>query len=199
MMSRSIYIRRMQISFFKEGDYTPPEPFMEIARNPTDENIKNWFEFMQKKNELARRLDERVREYLAKNKKLPAFPQEAGSAVKPMQPKTLSQRPLDAARFKVRMYFESTCPHCKRMFSVLKRLQDEGVEVHALQIDRGPVPIEAKIVPLGYASAEEIKKHGINGVPFLLIADSKRKALLPPIQGYQKFEDVMSLLKGASQ
>lgn len=84
------------------------------------------------------------------------------------------------------------------MFGVLKRLHEEGVEVHALQIDRGPVPADEKIVPLGFATTEDVKKHGINGVPFLVIADKKRKALLPPIQGYHDFEDVVQLLKSAS-
>ncbi|MBX2996117.1 MAG: hypothetical protein KF681_14925 [Bdellovibrionaceae bacterium] len=183
--------------FFKEGDYTPPEPFMEIARNPSDENIKNWFEFMKKKNELARRLDERVREYLVKNGQPLSIQPDALASPSKASPR--AQGPLDTARFKVRMYFESTCPHCRRMFGVLKRLQDEGVEVHALQIDRGPVPADEKVVPLGVATQEEIKKHGINGVPFLVVADTKRKALLPPIQGYHDYEDVVSLLKSASQ
>lgn len=183
--------------FFKEGDYTPPEPFMEIARNPSDENIKNWFEFMKKKNELARRLDERVREYLVKNGQPPSIQLDALAS--PSKVSSRAQGPLDPARFKVRMYFESTCPHCRRMFGVLKRLQDEGVEVHALQIDRGPVPTDEKVVPIGVATQEEIKKHGINGVPFLMVADTKRKALLPPIQGYHDYEDVVSLLKSASQ
>lgn len=183
--------------FFKEGDYTPPEPFMEIARNPSDENIKNWFEFMKKKNELARRLDERVREYLVKNGQPPSIQPDALAS--PSKASLRAQGPLDPARFKVRMYFESTCPHCRRMFGVLKRLQDEGVEVHALQIDRGPVPADEKVVPIGVATQEEIKKHGINGVPFLVVADTKRKALLPPIQGYHDYEDVVSLLKSASQ
>lgn len=184
--------------FFKEGDYTPPEPFMEIARNPTDENIKNWFDFMKKKNDLARRLDERVREYLVKNGQAPVAMTESPPQSPRKNAQMPAQGPLDPARFKVRMYFESTCPHCRRMFGVLKRLQDEGVEVHALQIDRGPVPADEKIVPLGLATSEEVKKHGINGVPFLVIADTKRKALLPPIQGYHDFDEVVQLLKSAS-
>ncbi len=191
------YLDPKNKEFFKEGDYTPPEPFMEIARNPTDENIKNWFEFMKKKNELARRLDERVREYLVKNGQAPVPGPEVTASEK--KSPSASQGSLDAERFKVRMYFESTCPHCRRMFTVLKRLQDEGVDVSALQIDREPVPADEKIVPLGLATQEEIKKHGINGVPFLLVADTKRKALLPPIQGFHDFDEVIRLLKSASR
>ncbi len=194
------YLDPKNKEFFKEGDYTPPEPFMEIARNPSDENIKNWFEFMKRKNELARRLDERVREYLIKN----GQKEVAVTIPQSRQPKleTTSKQaaniPFDAERFKVRMYFESTCPHCRRMFRVLKRLQEEGVEVHALQVDRGPVPEDEKIVPLGIATKAEIKKHGINGVPFIIVADTKTKSLLPPIQGYHDFEDVIQLLKSVS-
>lgn len=191
------YLDPKNKEFFKEGDYTPPEPFMEIARNPTDENIKSWFEFMKKKNELARKLDERVREYLVKNGQEPTGRIEPPPASKKVV--TSSQGPFDPARFKVRMYFESTCPHCRRMFSVLKRLQDEGVEVHALQIDRGPVRSEEKIVPMDVATTDEVKKHGITGVPFLVVADTKRKALLPPIQGFHDFEELVQLLKSASR
>ncbi|MBX3041373.1 MAG: conjugal transfer protein TraF [Bdellovibrionaceae bacterium] len=193
------YLDPRNKEFFKEGDYTPPEPFMEIARNPSDENIKNWFEFMKKKNELARRLDDRVREYLVKNGQMPVVTPEPVTSAKATKPVPPAQGPLDPARFKVRMYFESTCPHCRRMFGVLNRLQKDGIEVHALQIDRGPVPEDEKIVPLGLAAQEEVKKHGINGVPYLLIADSKRKALLPPIQGYHAYEEVLGLLKSADQ
>ncbi|MGE3759544.1 MAG: hypothetical protein AB7H97_17395, partial [Pseudobdellovibrionaceae bacterium] len=30
------YLDPKNKEFFSEGDYTPPEPFMEVARNPTD-------------------------------------------------------------------------------------------------------------------------------------------------------------------
>ncbi|MGE0526401.1 MAG: conjugal transfer protein TraF, partial [Bdellovibrionales bacterium] len=193
------YLDPKNKEFFKEGDYTPPEPFMEIARNPTDENIQNWFEFMKKKNELARRLDQRVREYMAKNGQALAVDHRPGVLVTQAKLQPPSWIPLDSERFKVRMYFESTCPHCKRMFGVLKRLQDKGIEVHALQIDRGPISANERIVPLGLATPEEVKKHRINGVPFLLVADTKRKALLPPIQGYHDFDEIVRLLKSASQ
>lgn len=192
------YLDPKNKEFFKEGDYTPPEPFMEVARNPTDENIKQWFELMQKKNELQTKLQARMQEYMAKNNSM-KLPLE-NFTEKPLVPeKKAHESVLEPSRFKVRMYFESTCPHCRRMFGVLKSLQEEGFQVEALQIDSGPVPVEERIVPIGKAEASEIKKHGINGVPFLLIADKKRKALLPAIQGYHDLQDVKSLLKEASR
>ncbi len=185
--------------FFKEGDYTPPEPFMEIARNPTDDNIKQWFELMKTKNELQANLQLRMQEYMAKNGEMNSIPVKEPQPRVPLPQKTKSSTaPLDTTRFRVRMYFESTCPHCKRMFGVLKRLQDNGYEVEALQVDGGPVPSSEKIVPIGKAEPDDLKKHGIKGVPYLLIADTKRKALLPAIEGYHDFGEVMQLLKAAN-
>lgn len=185
--------------FFKEGDYTPPEPFMEVARNPTDDNIKQWFDLMKTKNELQANLQLRMQEYMAKNGEPNNAPikESQPSVPTPQKSKSLNT-PLDPTRFRVRMYFESTCPHCKRMFGVLKQLQDNGYEVEALQVDGGPVASSEKIVPIGKAETEALKKHGIKGVPYLLIADTKRKALLPAIEGYHDFGEVMQLLRAAN-
>jgi thiol-disulfide isomerase/thioredoxin len=184
--------------FFKEGDYTPPEPFMEIARNPSDENIKNWFEFMKKKNELAKNLDEKMRLYLAKNSLAPPPMTPEISNVSRVSVADENVK-LDPSRFKVRMYFESTCPHCRKMFGVLQKLQSEGFQIEALQVDSGPVPEEERVVPIGKADPTEIKKHAINSVPYLLIADTKKKALLPAIQGYHDFQEIIGLLKSVSR
>lgn len=184
--------------FFREGDYTPPEPFMEVARNPTDENIKNWFDLMAKKNELSARLEARMREYMAKNSV--GEPQILSAEITGQRrPPRKKQTPVDPSRFKVRMYFESTCPHCRRMFAVLERLQAEQIQVEVVQIDSGPLPEDGKRLPRASFDRADLKKHNISGVPFLLIADLKRKALLPSVQGYHDFGEVMELLRSASQ
>jgi thiol-disulfide isomerase/thioredoxin len=183
--------------FFKEGDYTPPEPFMEVARNPTDDNIKQWFELMKKKNDLQTKLQERMAEYMAKNGEVAVPSSIAKAELTPSKGKEQNIA-LDPSRFRLRMYFESTCPHCRRMFQVLKKLQDDGFHVEALQVDGGQVPDAEKIVPISRADPSDLKKHGIKGVPFLLIADTKRKALLPAIEGYHNFDEILRLLKAAN-
>ncbi len=192
------YLDPKNKEFFKEGDYTPPEPFMEIARNPSDENIKNWFEFQKRKNELSARLQARMQEYLASNEG-PGLATQIGTRVAAKEKVERQQVAVDPARFRIRMYFDSHCPHCKRMFGVLKRLQDAGYQVEALQVDDGPVPESEKIVPLGKADPNELKKHGASGVPFLLVADVKKKALLPKVEGYHEFEEMIELLRVASR
>lgn len=191
------YLDPKNKEFFREGDYTPPEPFMEIARDPSDENIRNWFEFQKRKNELSARLQARMQEFMAKTAG-PGLAVPVGSRVSATEKKNERQPVvIDPARFRVRMYFDSNCPHCKRMFSVLKRLQSEGFQVEALQVDSGPVPESEKVVPLGKADPAELKKHGASGVPFLLVADVKRKALLPKVEGYHEYEEMMELMRAA--
>ncbi|MGE3756856.1 MAG: conjugal transfer protein TraF, partial [Pseudobdellovibrionaceae bacterium] len=163
--------------------------------NPTDENIKQWFELMKKKNELQTNLQVRMHEYMAKNNTVNVQTQVAVAKA----PEKDSDVKIDPSRFRLRMYFESTCPHCKRMFHVLEKLQDKGFQIEALQVDSGPVPEVEKIVPIVRADPEDLKKHGIKGVPFLLVADTKKKSLLPPIEGYHDLEEILRLLKAASR
>ena len=195
------YLDPKNEEFFKEGDYTPPKPFMEVARDPSEQNIKNWFEFMQKKNELAKQLEVKMQEYLVKNGSQGASPSIPVDFKTLPKSASLNQSTVrvDPTRFHFRMYFESTCPHCRRMFSVLKRFKDEGFTVEALQVDDGPVSPDEKIVPIGKANLAELKKNGGKAVPFLMIADIKRKGLLPPIEGYHEFDEVFGFLKAASQ
>jgi hypothetical protein len=192
------YLDPKNKEFFKEGDYTPPEPFMEVAKDPSDDNLKNWFEFMKRKNELAARLETRMQEYLGKQEG-PGLAAQIATRVARNDAKAAPQGRADPSRFRIRMYFDSHCPHCRRMFSVLKRLQDEGYKIEALQIDDGKVPPDENGVPRGRADLAELKSHGGTAVPFLVIADLKRKALLPGIQGYHEYEEVMALIREASR
>jgi hypothetical protein len=115
------YLDPKNDEFFKEGNYIPPKPFMELARNPSDENITNWIAYNNKKNTLNQRLQKRMKEYLAKN-----------SLVSPEVNQLLQQKSIrtktafDPSRYKIRMFFDSNCPHCKRMFNTLLSLKEEG-------------------------------------------------------------------------
>ena len=192
------YLDPKNKEFFKEGDYTPPEPFMEVAKDPSDENLKNWFEFMKRKNELAARLETRMQEFLAKNQaEPPALATQVATRVARNEAR-ISAR-VDPSRFRIRMYFDSHCPHCRRMFGVLKRLRYDGYQIEALQVYGDRVPPDESGIPMGKSTLAELKSHGGSAVPFIVIADLKRKALLPGIQGYHDFEEVMQLLREASR
>lgn len=189
------YLDPKNKEFFKEGDYTPPEPFMEVARNPNDDNIKQWMDFIRMKNEIASRLQIRMAEYVSKNKlsiEKTEVPEKRPAVVK-------EEKPLDPARFKFRMYFDSNCPHCKKMFGVLRHLKEQGFSVEALQVDKEVISSEQTGVTTIRADRRDLEKHGVKGVPFLLIADSKRQVLLPPVEGYHDFDEIMELVKGASR
>lgn len=166
------YMNPANKEFFREGDYTPPEPFMELVRNPTDENIRMWFAYMERKNELASRLQRRMMEYA----------QAAGPSIQKEAKENIvqvaSRMPIpadDFERFRFRMYFDSQCPHCKRMFETLNDLQDRGYFVEARQVDNGALDHIRSHVAIVSANAFEVKQYNISAVPLLLVGDLKTK------------------------
>jgi len=185
------YMNPENKEFFKEGDHTPPEPFMELARNPSDENISNWFSYIELKNRLASRLQERMTAYMSKNKIKIGDPgvQAVNESINDL-PTTHPH----AKQFRLRMYFDSKCPHCKRMFGTLKELQEMGFYVEALQVDNDPVSVGYEL-PITKASQDDMKKFANERVPLVLIADMAKKALLPPVRGYRSTKEVLSVIE----
>jgi hypothetical protein len=102
--------------FFKEGDHTPPAPFMELARNPTDENIKRWLSMIEMKNQMMERLHVSMANYLQQNQsKLNT--EEKNLITQNVQ--KIAPQNIDVKRFRFRLYFESSCPHCHHMMAVV--------------------------------------------------------------------------------
>ena len=158
--------------FFREGDYTPPEPFMELVRNPTDNNIRMWFAYMDKKNQLAQRLSQRMEEYARSN--APQIPKmDVTRIIAAAHRQPLADDEFERYRF--RMYFDSQCPHCRHMFETLNELQDRGYFVEARQVDQGSLDGVQSHVAIVPAGRDEVKKYGITSVPLLLVGDLKAK------------------------
>jgi len=184
------YLDPKNDEFFKEGDHTPPAPLMELARNPTDENIKKWFKLIEMKNDLTSRLQERLQEYVVKNKgSLKA--EETNIISKASH--DLPQTHVDHKRFKFRMYFESSCPHCKRMMKTMEDLRGEGFYVELVQIDTNIEVRKSLSFPVTHATKKELEEKKINAWPVLFIADLK-KNLVYRLNGYQSTFNVLSAL-----
>lgn len=183
------YLDPKNKEFFKEGDYTPPEPFMELVREPSDQNMKMWFTYIEKKNELSMRLQQRMAEYVAKNGL--ATPDDQKAIVTKM--KAPSTENIDIKRYRFRMYFSSTCPHCQKMSGTLSELQAKGFFVEARQIDKDGTPPRFPF-PTEMASPSEIKIKEIQSVPLLLIGDLKRKVVLR-VTGYKTTAEVLEAVK----
>lgn len=186
------YLDPKSKEFFKEGDYTPPAPFMEVVRNPNDENIKNWFTFINKKNELLKQFQVRLSEYTQKNPKNLASADQAFLS-KVAQTASPQEGPVDPKRYRLRMYFDSHCPHCKKMFQTLLDLKERGFFVEAKQVDSGP--LENYPIYISRASQGELKTKDIQSVPLLFVGDLKKKVVYR-MPGYQSTRDLLVRLKG---
>ncbi len=184
------YLDPKNKEFFKEGDYTPPEPFMEIVRNPSDSNLKMWFEYIGKKNELSGRLAARMQEYLGKNAvSIASDDRDRINA----RIASLPRSAPNAKRFRFRLYFDSHCPHCKRMFETMADLQTRGYFVDARQVDRDARAVAGLPIPSEQASAAELQGKDIKSVPVLLVGDLTKKVVYR-INGYQTTQQVLAAL-----
>lgn len=187
------YLDPKNKEFFKEGDYTPPEPFMELVRDPSDQNMKMWFTYIEKKNELSARLQQKMADYVAKNGL--TTPDDKKALVARMS--APSSANLDIRRYRLRIYFSSTCPHCEKMMGTLSELQAKGFFVEARQIDRnGKTP---KLpFPSEMASPAELKQKEIQSVPLLLVGDLKKKVVYR-ITGFKTADEVLNAMRQQEQ
>lgn len=177
--------------FFKEGEYTPPEPFMELVRNPTDESIQNWFKLIELKNKLSQRMRDRIDEYQIKHgQKLPDESKESLTQTKNSLP--IAQ--ADTKRYRFRMYFDSKCPHCRNMFNTIQDLQSRGFYVEARQVDNDLRAVEHLPLPIQKASRQELAEKDIKSVPVLLIGDMKNNSVYR-LNGYQTSESIFQSIQ----
>jgi glutaredoxin len=197
------YLNPGHDEFFKEGEYSPPAPFVEIARNPSDENIDRWYQYIQTKNDVLRRLQTKLAEYAQRHPgnvaALPA-PYSSGLAENPEALSRLAAKvetppatPPDAKRFRLRLYFDSHCPHCERMMGTMNELAGLGYYVELRQVDRDR-STRAKIpFPVTDATPEELKTYGVQAVPVLLVGDLRRKSYFK-IDGFHPTSAVVAAL-----
>lgn len=178
--------------FFREGDYTPPEPFMEIVRNPSDANLRMWFSYIERKNALTQRLAERMDEYVKKNGG--SLSQQAKARVQEVASALPRADPRDYRSLRFRMYFDSTCPHCKRMFATLNELQRRGYFVEARQVDQGAVQHLQSTVPIVQASREELRKFRVSSVPLILVGDLQHQSVYRQ-SGFMTTDEILSAIQ----
>ena len=186
------YLDPKNPEFFREGDYTPPDPFMEIVRNPSDENLKNWFAYIGKKNELARNLEIRIQEFAAKKVGITAERKaELGAKVR-----EVARVDPGAKRYRFRLYFDSHCPHCRKMLETLSDLQRRGFFVEARQLDAATV----RDLPfhVDRAQGHEVTERNIKSVPLLLVGDLTKKVIFR-IEGYKTAAEVTQALQFGSE
>lgn len=183
------YLDPKNDEFFQEGDHKPPAPFMELARNPTDENIKKWFALIEKKNQMMERLQTYLAAYVQKNNSTLSTKEKETIQAKAAQFQPAND---EIKRFRFRLYFDSRCPHCERMMASMRALQDKGYYVEVRQTDAGK-PSFGIPFPLVRASPKEIKSKKIDATPTLFVADSHKQKLYR-INGYHDAPSILQTL-----
>lgn len=171
--------------FFRTGEHLPPKPLLEATRNPTPENIKRAARWMEKRKKLTETFSKKMAQHFRK-KYSSLFSTNDGK-----EPYFYPVKP-DPSRYQFRMYFDSTCPHCKKMFTTLSELQDEDFKVDAIQIDDRP--FSSSKIAIRKASAEELERFAIKAVPLTLVADRGSKKIIS-LPGFMTKEKIYQLIK----
>lgn len=178
------------LEFFREGDHVPPKAYIEMFRNPNDENIDNWFKLMRKKNELVATLQKRMQEYVSKNQ----IPQPIVSEyTQTSENLAASAPPVPIDQYRLRLYFHSKCPHCRRMLVTMKELSSRGFFIDVRQIDNDKKALGSVPFPVVQASEQELKEKDISSWPVLLVANLKSKVIYR-INGYQSAQSIIDTL-----
>lgn len=174
--------------FFKEGNHIPPKPFMEVARRPTEENIKNWLDYIRMKNDVQARFQKALAKY---REKVSLSPES--SQMLTQKSRSLVQTNLPQKNITITTYFLTTCPACKRMFKTLDELQKMGVYVEAIQVDSDKklkFGVSVPIYKINKKEKEGIINSGI-GVPYSIVRVGKRAI---PVNGFQTVKSLFETL-----
>lgn len=175
--------------FFKEGNHIPPKPFMEVARRPTEENIKNWLDYIKMKNDVQSRFLAALNSYKSKKKLSPESAQLIEQKARGL-PKPIA---LPLKKMTITTYFLTTCPACKRMFKTLEELQRMGVYVEAIQVDSEKnlkFGVSVPVYKINKKEKEGLMSSGI-GVPYSIVRIGKKAV---PVSGFQTTRSLLQSL-----
>lgn len=202
------YLDPKNEEFFREGDYLPPAPFMEVARQPTPENLKNWFQYIDARHELLSRLQTKLNEYAEQRSpggwasgelgkvggsSAEALAQTLSAKAAALGAQLPAKSELDPHDYFLRLYFDSHCPHCQKMIATAQALSERGFFLEYRQLDFDSQHPTALPVVATAASAQELKQYGIQAVPVLLVGHLKQQRFFK-IAGYQTESSVLTAM-----
>ncbi|MGE3682700.1 MAG: TlpA family protein disulfide reductase [Bdellovibrionales bacterium] len=172
--------------FFKEGDYTPPAPFLEALRRPTKENILLFEKWNETRNLLLQRYETARAQYVAKsNVMLPEVKRSQGGNAKTLE------------KFRFVFYFDAECPSCHAMFETVNQMVQKGVYVEAVRLDKGKQEVRGLSIPWVSPSPKEVQKINLKAVPFLMAFDDETKKVYQ-VTGRKTIEEIADLLERSS-
>lgn len=156
--------------FFREGDYTPPAPFMEVYRRPTKKNVLLWDKYIKKKNLIHKRALKNMKKYLSPNVVSPQIIAQEKRQV--TNEKSITQ--IFKGKWIV-FYFDKNCPHCEKMYPIINKLSMSGAVVQAVRLDTGNGIVSGLGVPWQRIKKGEQQRLKINVTPTTLIVEEETK------------------------
>ncbi len=176
--------------FFKEGNHLPPAPLMEATRNPTEKNIENFEKWVQLRNEARQRFIKAFADYKKKNLNV----SDEQIAFVNNRLEQVPELNVDNAKYAFTMYYDSNCPHCKRMVHTFKELNARGFFTIVKQVDNGRIKDDLSPLVIVQASKSEVQsliKKG-KGTPTTVVSTKDGKTY--SISGYHPTNQLLTIL-----
>ena len=110
--------------------------------------------------------------------------------------RTLAETQPESKNYRLRLYFDSRCPHCEHMMGTLAELSRQGFYVELRRVDRVPGFVPKFPFPYQQASSEELKRQQIKAVPVLMVGNLRDQTFFK-MQGFQTPEAVLTAIREA--
>ena len=170
--------------FFKEGNYIPPAPFMEVYRRPTKENVLMWDKYIKKRNLVHKRALRNMKKYLAPTPK---------KIREVEQSKPLELANVFSGKW-VLFYFDKRCSYCQAMYTTINKLARSGVAVQAIRLDGNSGPVEGLSIPWVPIKKGEKERLKITVTPTILVVSGDKKKV-QKLTGRVSLKDIIKHAK----
>jgi hypothetical protein len=143
------YLDPNQLSFWQEGDYTPPAPLIVAMKNPSEKNIENYMRYLSLRASYQERFQSSLAKYRQKSVK------------------------------KVVIAVRSDCGACHSLLEDLKAIDVEPEKIQLVQIDRGSFAHLKIPWSITKIDEEQTKTLGVKMVPTVWIQNGQGIIQLP--------------------
>lgn len=112
------------------GDFVPSLPWRQLAINPSEENIKKYIEWQNKKMKLSSELQQKIAAF-APHQNITSNKNEEDKMITSKN-KNLS---INWSNYEIAYFYQTTCSYCQKSSSIVAFLKQKGAKIIPIQLD----------------------------------------------------------------
>ena len=113
------------------GDFVPSLPWRQLANNPSDENIKKYIEWQNKKIKISSELQQKIGSHA---------PQDIGTNLNKNEEEKIAGKLknnsiINWKNFEIAYFYQTACTHCQNSAPLVAFLKQSGAKLIPIQLD----------------------------------------------------------------